>query len=414
MKFGWTGQAWPMHQVRVMETIAWIMAWLFGAPTPAATIEQVRVSENRVVIRFGGVAESAQSFLVPDPNRIAIDIAGATAGKPSRAAGPVSAIRQADRAGSGARILLDLVRPAIVSGGRFTDDGRALVLELKTLDGAAFAVAARAGPISFTSPAGVRANADRYSVSLPVPAKQANILPAITGGDDSRPLVVIDAGHGGHDPGAISPHDGTLEKDVTLAIARAARDALVRTGRVRVALTRDSDRFLVLAERYRLARRMGADLFVSIHADSAENRNASGATAYTLSEVASDKESARLAARENRADILAGVNLGEESSDVSEILIDLTQRETMNASAGFAQLLGREAEPLIPTRRVFHRMASLIVLKAPDVPSVLFETGYLSNERDVRRLNTANGRRAVAESLANAIEIHFARRLAAR
>jgi N-acetylmuramoyl-L-alanine amidase len=403
-----------MHQVRVMETIAWIMAWLFGAPTPAATIEQVRVSEDRVVIRFGGVAESAQSFLVPDPNRIAIDIAGATAGEPSRAAGPVSAIRQADRAGNGARILLDLVRPAIVSGGRFTDDGRALVLQLKTVDAAGFAAAARAGPASFASPAGVRANAGRYSVSLPVPPKQTNILPAITGGDDTRPLVVIDAGHGGHDPGAISPHDGTREKDVTLAIAQAARDALVRTGRVRVALTRDSDRFLVLAERYRLARRMGADLFVSIHADSAENRNASGATAYTLSEVASDKEAARLAARENRADILAGVNLGEESSDVSSILIDLTQRETMNASAGFAQLLGREAEPLIPTRRVFHRMASLIVLKAPDMPSVLFETGYLSNQGDVRRLNAANGRNAVAQSLANAIEIHFARRLVAR
>jgi len=403
-----------MHQVRVMETLAWIMAWLFGAPTPVATIEQVRVSENRVVIRLGGVAQGAQSFLAPDPNRIAIDIAGATAGDPSRAAGPVSAIRQADRAGNGARVLLDLVRPAIVTGGRFTDDGRALVLQLKTVDAAAFAAAARAGPTSFASPAGARANAGRYSVSLPVPAKQANTLPAITGGDDTRPLVVIDAGHGGHDPGAISPHDGTREKDVTLAIAQAARDALVRTGRVRVALTRDSDRFLVLAERYRLARRMGADLFVSIHADSAENRNASGATAYTLSEVASDKEAARLAARENRADILAGVNLGEESSDVSSILIDLTQRETMNASARFAQLLGREAQPLIPTRQVFHRMASLIVLKAPDMPSVLFETGYLSNEGDVRRLNAANGRDAVAQSLANAIEIHFARRLAAR
>lgn len=397
-----------------METIAWIMAWLFGAPAQAATVEQVRVSENRVVIRFDGVVDGAKSFLVPDPNRIAIDIAGATAGEPARAAGPVSAIRQADRPGEGARILLDLTRPAIISGGRFTDDGRSLVLMLTPVASDAFASAARAGSTSFSTPAGARANADRYSVSLPVPPKQTTLLPTITGGDDTRPLVVIDAGHGGHDPGAISPHDRTREKDVTLAIARATRDALEKTGRVRVALTRDSDRFLVLAERYRLARRMGADLFVSIHADSAENQDASGATAYTLSEVASDKEAARLAARENRADILAGVNLGAETNDVSSILIDLTQRETMNASAQFARLLGREAEPVIPTRRVFHRMASLVVLKAPDMPSILFETGYLSNEDDVRRLASREGRRAVAQSLSNAIEIHFARRLAAR
>lgn len=401
-----------MHQVRLMEMLAWIMAWLFGAPAPA--IERVSVTDSRVVIRFSGVVDGAKGFLMPAPNRIVIDIAGATAGETATSAGPVSAIRQADRPGEGARLMLDLTRPAIIGGGRFTNDGRSLVLDLKAVTPDAFVGAASAGPVAFVSPAGVRANADRYSVSLPVPPKRATVLPAIAGGDDTRPLVVIDAGHGGHDPGAISPHDGTREKDVTLAIAQATRDALVRDGRVRVALTRDSDRFLVLAERYRLARRMGADLFVSIHADSAENRNANGATAYTLSEIASDKEAARLAARENRADILAGVNLGEESSAVSSILIDLTQRETMNISAGFAQLLGREAEPIIPTRQVFHRMASLIVLKAPDMPSVLFETGYLSNEGDVRRLNTANGRSAVAQSLANAIEIHFARRLAAR
>lgn len=396
-----------------MGTIAWIMALLFGAPAAAPAVEQVRVSNNRVIIRFDGVVDGAKSFLVPDPDRIAVDIRGATAGESARAAGLVAAIRQADRP-DGARVLLDLTRPAIVSGGHFTDDGRGLILDLRPVDAAGFANAARAAATSFVSPAGARANADRYSVSLPVPPKQASVLPEITGGDETRPLVVIDAGHGGHDPGAISPHDGTYEKDVTLAIARATRDALVATGRVRVALTRDSDRFLVLAERYRLARRMSADLFVSIHADSAENRDAHGATAYTLSEIASDKEAARLAARENRADILAGVNLGAETGAVSSILIDLTQRETMNASASFARLLGREAEPLIPTREVFHRMASLIVLKAPDMPSILFETGYLSNQGDVRRLTSRDGRRAVAESLSNAIEIHFARRLAVR
>jgi len=223
---------------------------------------------------------------------------------------------------------------------------------------------------------------------------------------------VIDAGHGGVDPGAISPLDGRREKDVTLKIARAIRDELVRSGRVRVALTRDDDRFLVLQERYGIARRLRADLFISIHCDSVGSGNASGASVYTLSEVASDKESAKLAARENKADIISGVNLGATSADISSILIDLTQRETMNASASFARLLGREAQPLMPVKPNFHRMASLMVLKAPDMPSILFETGYISNPRDADFIDSADGRRAIAQSIERAVEVHFARRMA--
>ena len=155
--------------------------------------------------------------------------------------------------------------------------------------------------------------------------------------------MVIDAGHGGHDPGAIGG-SGLREKDVTLKIAREIRDALLRSGRVRVALTRDDDRYLVLQERYGVARKLHADLFISIHCDSVGEGNATGASVYTLSEVASDKESARLAARENKADIIAGIDLADATPDISSILIDLTQRETMNSSANFARLLGREAQ----------------------------------------------------------------------
>ena len=239
-------------------------------------------------------------------------------------------------------------------------------------------------------------------------------MPRIYGDDDRRPLVVIDAGHGGADPGAISPIDGRREKDVTLRIARAIRDELVRAGRVRVALTREDDRFLMLRDRYGVARRMGGALFISIHCDSVGAGSATGASVYTLSEVASDKESARLAARENKADVIAGVNLASTNADISSILIDLAQRETMNASAGFARLLGREARELVPLTPHFHRMASLMVLKAPDMPSVLFETGYISNPADADFIDSDEGRRRIAHSVERAVEVHFARRMANR
>lgn len=252
----------------------------------------------------------------------------------------------------------------------------------------------------------------RYKVTQAVPPARRARLPAVRG-DPGRPLVVIDAGHGGVDSGAIGP-DGLREKDVTLTIARAIRDELLAGGRVRVALTRDDDRFLVLRERYGVARRLKADLFISVHCDAAGQERATGASVYTLSEVASDKEAARLAARENKADLVAGTNLGEAGADVSSILIDLAQRETMNASAAFARLLGREAKPLIPVKANFHRMASLLVLKAPDTPSVLFETGYLSNPADAGFLASEEGRERIARSVRRAVEVHFARRMAAR
>lgn len=255
----------------------------------------------------------------------------------------------------------------------------------------------------------------RYSVTVPIgKPKPALPLPTIRGPNNPRlPLVVIDAGHGGHDPGAISPHSGKREKDITLALAKAIRDDLVASGRVRVALTRSDDRFLVLEERFGIARRMKADLFISVHADAAENEGASGASVYTLSEVASDREAARLAARENKANIINGVDLGAHSSDVSSILIDLTQRETMNVASDFARLLQREAADDMKFRTTAHRFASFVVLKAPDTPSVLFETGFISNKDDAEFLASSAGQRRVARGVRDAVQIHFARQIAA-
>lgn len=235
-------------------------------------------------------------------------------------------------------------------------------------------------------------------------------LPRIIG-DPARPLVVLDAGHGGRDPGAVSPFGARREKDVTLAIATAIRDALAGSGRVRVAMTRDDDRYLVLKDRYEIARKMRADLFISIHADAAPaNDDARGATIYTLSEVASDREAALLAEQQNQSDRIAGASLSGETG-VDRILIDLAQRESMTVSADFAALLKREASAYFPFRPEYHRFASLVVLKAPDVPSILFETGYLTNPVDTAYIASPEGRRQIALGMKSAIETHFARRL---
>jgi N-acetylmuramoyl-L-alanine amidase len=414
MVFSWTTPVPARQYRRVSFFLALLTCWFSGVPALAGTIERVEVTRDRIVVHLDTQVAGATAFVLAGPNRIALDLTGASPGGRIETGGPVSAVRQASRGADGARLVFDLQRPAIITEGRFGNNGRELTLELRDVDDARFARAAAAPRKSFLPPPGaVAAPRRKYELAIAVPKPSRLLkLPAVYGDDDSRPLVVIDAGHGGIDPGAISPADQLREKDVTLRIAKAIRDDLVRSGRVRVALTREDDRFLVLQERYGIARKLKASLFISIHCDSVGTGMASGASVYTLSEVASDKESARLAARENKADIIAGVDLGATTSDISSILIDLTQRETMNSSASFARLLGREAQPLIPMKANFHRMASLMVLKAPDMPSILFETGYLSNPSDAAFIDSPDGRKRIAESVRRAVEVHFARRLA--
>jgi N-acetylmuramoyl-L-alanine amidase len=386
-----------------------------SAPASAGTIERVSASDNAVTIEFDDVVSEAKMFALAGPNRIAVDIVGATVGNGQQATGPFGSIRQAQFAPDTARLVFDLGDPALVTDASFSADGRSLTIGLRGASSSEFGAAVSQMRRSILPPAQFRSEPPkrRYEVSAPIGKGTARGLPKIHGPADSRlPLVVIDAGHGGHDPGAISPHNGNREKDVTLAIARTIRDELVKTGRIRVALTRDSDSFLVLQDRFGIARKMNADLFMSVHADAAENTEARGGTVYTLSEVASDREAQRLAARENKADIINGVNLGEQDKEVSSILIDLTQRETMNVSASFAKLLLREAKPNMLLRGTSHKFASFIVLKAPDTPSVLFETGYISNETDAAFLSSRDGQLKVARSVSSAIQAHFARRLA--
>ena len=383
-------------------------------PVNAGSVSRIDSSDGQITVSFDGLVESASTFSLIGPDRIAVDIKGGTAGRGGRAAGMVKSVRQGQYDPNTARIVFDLDRPAVITGGGFSADGKSLNLSLQSVGGYAVQTSRK----SFLPPINFRAEPPKnsYSVKIPLGKPQDTVaLPKIRGPKDtSRPLVVIDAGHGGHDPGTVSPHGGKYEKDVVLAIAKAVRDQLVASGRIRVALTRETDKFLVLEERYGIARRLDADLFISIHADAAGNEAASGATVYTLSEVASDREAAKLAARENRANIINGINLGGANREVSSILIDLTQRETMNVSADFAKLLIREGERAIKFRATPHRFASLVVLKAPDTPSVLFESGYLTNKDDVALLSSRSGQSKVALGIANAVEVHFARKLAQR
>lgn len=249
----------------------------------------------------------------------------------------------------------------------------------------------------------------QYVVRIDLPPVNGMVgLPEIQGPPDaSRPLVVLDPGHGGHDPGA---SNGTLqEKSVTLALALAIRDELLTNGGVRVAMTREQDRYLMLAERSSIARRLGADLFVSIHADSAENDSARGASVYVLSERGSSEAAARFAARENQADTINGVAVADTSDVVGAILLDLSQREAQAGSEEMAGLILREAQGDVPVRRNAVQSAAFAVLKAPDIPSVLFETGYMSNPEDAAFLASEEGRTAVARSTARAIRVFLAR-----
>lgn len=274
--------------------------------------------------------------------------------------------------------------------------------------------AAMAAMAAACGPAGGDNRAGGEGVTIPLDPPSGDTLgplPAVTAARGTNPpLVVIDPGHGGRDPGASSPHTEAPEKDVTLALSKAIRDSLAASGRVRVALTREADNYLPLETRYEIARRLGADLFVSVHADAAPlNDQAHGATIYTLSEVASDREAALLAASENAAGLIPGARLSPETN-VNLVLIDLAQRESMDVAARFARLLHREAAPVFPFRPQWHRFAGFIVLKAPDIPSLLFESGYLTNERDAAYLQSPEGRSQIAEGMRRAIEAHFAER----
>ncbi|WBO23138.1 N-acetylmuramoyl-L-alanine amidase [Sphingomonas abietis] len=380
----------------------------------ASAISAMSVDGNAITMAFDSAIVGVSGMVLDGPRRLAIDVQGLTAGSATASGGPVMQTRVGQVKPGVGRVVFDLADYSVVRSASLSDDRKTLTLQLASASPREFSSAARAGRTLYGTPMALTGDVSgRGSVTVPLdaPAPYHLPIPPVSGRAD-KPLVVIDAGHGGHDPGSLSLDGRYREKDATLEIAKTIREELLKSGRVRVALTRSDDRFLILQERREIARRLHADLFISVHCDSAPGTSATGATVYTLSEVSSDQVAARLAAKENRSDVINGVDLGGQTNDVSSILIDLTQRETMNASSRFADLLQRDlTDQGVQFKTTYHRFAGLAVLKAPDVPAVLLESGYISDPGDLKLLFSKRYQHDLAVGVSRAVEAHFARRL---
>lgn len=383
-----------------------------AAAAPLATGIALEGDEQQstVVVTLSRVT-SYDVQLLESPPRLVIDLVGLEfrlpPGTGQEGRGLVQRFRAGLLAPGQARIVLDLAGPARVVRSE-TEPRRGsrpprLVVDLAATDAATFAALART-PVADGSRLKARIFDDQ------------KVLPG-GGVRTGLPVVVIDPGHGGVDPGAIGPKN-TYEKNVVLGVARRLRDLLKATGRYEVILTRNSDTFVSLAARVELSQKNGADLFISLHADALAhvpgNDSVRGATIYTLSERASDEAARLLAEKENAADILAGV---EEAStptgdEVKGILFDLMRRESANFSAELAGLLVQNLRSRVTLTREAHRSAAFQVLRQPQAPAVLIELGYLSNAADEQLLTSAAWQKKIAEGVAASIERYFARRVA--
>jgi N-acetylmuramoyl-L-alanine amidase len=391
--------------------VALVAPALFAAPAqagPKGTVaKDARPAGDRERTRF--IADLSKKvdvhvFALGNPYRAIVDAADVSfqmpqgIGKEQR--GLVSAFRYGLFGPGKSRIVLDVSGPFLIDRSFVLeprdDQPARLVIDLVPTDEKTFL-------------AKLQEEKKLRAENTPQPLPQAPAHPV-----DAKPIVVLDPGHGGVDPGASSAN-GVNEKAVVLEFSKRLKEKLLATGRYEVFMTRDDDTFLPLKERVAFAQKKGAGLFLSIHADYFPTKidDARGATVYTLSEQASDSEARALAAKENFSDAIAGVELPEDSDEVvTNILIDLAQRETKNRSVVFARSIVGElaAKGTLHTKRL--RSAGFRVLKAPDVPSVLLELGFLSNPDDEKQLTSEAWRDRMADSVTAAIDGYFTRRIA--
>lgn len=355
---------------------------------------------------------SLRAFTLADPYRVVIDMPQVTfqldPGAGTVARGLIKAFRYGMVMPGGSRMVLDLAKPVKIKSATALDPANGqparMVIELEAVDRTTFVQGLAVENRPELRP-GITG-----SVASPVStAVVANAGPATT--TDARPVVVIDPGHGGVDNGTQA--GGESEKGIVLGFGLALRDRLEKLGKYRIVMTRSDDTFVALDDRVKLARSAGAALFVSIHADALPKGegDAQGATVYTLSDKASDAEAQRLADLENKADAIGGVNLTEEPTEVADILIDLAQRETKTFSGRFARMVVGEMK--VTTRMHKHplKSAGFRVLKAPDVPSVLIELGYVSNKDDLQSLMSENWRSKTVGAVAKSIDGYFAKHM---
>ena len=368
-----------------------------GDSYPVAT--DVRLAGDEAQTRF--VMDLSRkidlhAFTLADPYRVVIDIPEVTFQLPPKAGdsgrGLIKAFRYGLMMPGGSRMVFDVTKPVRIDNAYVVDAADSaparLVLDLAPTDRESFlkkiALESKSAPANALSPA------------------------PTSGAADSRPLVVLDPGHGGVDTGTKGP-GGELEKDIVLDFAQRLRDRIEKAGKYRVLMTRADDTFVPLPNRVRIARSAGASLFVSIHADSLPKKegDAQGATIYTLSDKATDPEAERLAEQENKADVIAGVDLKDEPDDVAGILLDLAQRETKTFSLQFAHKLVDDLKGVTRLYKSPLKSAGFRVLKDPDVPSVLVELGYVSNKQDLASLLSDSWRDHTADAVAHAIDGYF-------
>ena len=343
------------------------------------------------------------AFTLADPYRVVIDLPQVVFQFPARtgeqARGLIKAFRYGLVMQGGSRIVVDATGPvridkAFVVAAVDNQPAR-LVLDLVSTDRASFMR--------------TLALENRPAREAKKPEREPTKRP-----NDGRPLIVIDPGHGGPDTGTVAA-SGEMEKAIVLEFAQTLSEKLEKSGKYRVLMTRTDDRFVPLGDRVRFARHEGAALFVSIHADALAARGEAdvrGATVYTLSDTASDSEAARLAEDENKADAIAGVDLSSEPEEVAGILVDLAQRETKNFSHHFARTVVGELKTAAKLHRNPLKSAGFKVLKAPDVPSVLIELGYVSNKQDLKLMTSDAWRTRTSEAVALAVNTFFSTRLA--
>jgi N-acetylmuramoyl-L-alanine amidase len=378
--------------------------WAPGEAVAAdASVEDIRIASHgnitRVVIDLSDEV-SYHHLALGQPPRLAIDLPDVdwTLGDDaSKAIGLIKGFRFGRPSPGVSRIVLDIGQPFEVkrifelppNGTR----GHRVVTDLigMPVDGAVNGAIAPGGP--------TRSQKAAMVVVRP---------PALKPLPPAKRIVVIDPGHGGVDPGAIGSTLKTPEKDVALRTALALRRQLEKTGRYEVIMTRGDDRIVRLRDRLKIARESGGELFLSLHADSlVQAPQIRGASVYTLSERASNQEAARLASKENRADILAGIDLSNQEDIVTEILIDLAQRDANNKSVELAESLVQELSGVTKMARRRRAQAGFVVLKSPDMPSVLVELGYLSNAADEKALANDGHVAALAGAVARAIDVYF-------
>jgi N-acetylmuramoyl-L-alanine amidase len=395
-----------------------------GAPAAASgfpVASDARLAGDAKQTRFVLDLDKAiqfRAFALADPYRVVVDVPQISfqlpAGTGATGRGLIKAFRYGLVMPGGSRIVFDLTGPAKIANSYVLEAANGqpprLVLEFVEVDRTTFvqSLAAENRPelrpaIADAAATPAEPTSDSKSEARP------ESRPVVA---DSRPLIVIDPGHGGLDNGTQS--SGESEKNLVLNFGLALRDRIEKSGKYRVVMTRTDDTFIPLDDRVKIARIHSAALFVSIHADYLPRRegDVQGATIYTVSDRASDAEAERLAEAENKADAIGGVNLTDEPTDVADILIDLAQRETRTFSNRFARLLAGEMKNA--TRMYKHplKSAGFRVLKAPDVPSVLVELGYVSNKSDLEHLVSENWRSKTVGSMAQAIDAFFAKRLA--